>query len=90
MRELTPMALDRSSERDSIGRSSPKGCSRLARPPRTSVLGGLTGSRWSNWSLIVELALPQMSFILNLSLNSVIEFKIQIVIKFNYQNILYV
>jgi hypothetical protein len=36
MRELTPVALDCSSESCPIGKSSPKGCSRSARPPRTS------------------------------------------------------
>jgi hypothetical protein len=34
--ELTPIALDHFSGRDPIGRSSPKGCSRSVRPPRTS------------------------------------------------------
>jgi hypothetical protein len=34
--KLMPIALDRSSGRDPVGRSSRKGGSRLARPPRTS------------------------------------------------------
>jgi hypothetical protein len=36
LRELAPVALDRSSGRDHVGRSSPKGGSRLARAPRMS------------------------------------------------------
>jgi hypothetical protein len=35
-REPMPIALDRFSGRDLIGRSSPKGCSRSERAPRTS------------------------------------------------------
>jgi hypothetical protein len=50
MHELTPVALGRSSERDSIGRSSPKGCSRSARPPGTSqTTAGM--KREQNWRL---------------------------------------
>jgi hypothetical protein len=48
--ELTPIALDRFSGRDPIGRSSPKGCSRSVRPPRTSQTA--TGmKRERNWGL---------------------------------------
>jgi hypothetical protein len=48
--ELTQVALDRSSGRDPIGRSSPKGCSRLARPPRMSQsIAGM--EREQNWGL---------------------------------------
>jgi hypothetical protein len=35
LHELTPVALDHSSGRDPIGRSSPKGCFMLVRPLRT-------------------------------------------------------
>jgi hypothetical protein len=34
--KLAPVALDRSSGRDPVGKSSLKGSSRSARPPRTS------------------------------------------------------
>jgi hypothetical protein len=50
MHELTLVALDHSSERDPIGRSLHKGCSRSARPPRKSL--ATTGmKRESNWRL---------------------------------------
>jgi hypothetical protein len=48
--KLTPVALDRSSGSGPIGKSSPKGCSRLAWPPRTSQ--GTAGmEREHNWRL---------------------------------------
>jgi hypothetical protein len=50
LRELTPITLDRSSGRDPVGRSSTKGGSRLARPPRTSHATGGT-KREYNWGL---------------------------------------
>jgi hypothetical protein len=50
VRELVPVTLDRSSERDPIGKSSRKGCSRSARPPRMSQ--ATTGTkREQNWGL---------------------------------------
>jgi hypothetical protein len=36
VRKLMPVTLDCSSGRDHVGKSSPKGCSRSAKPPRTS------------------------------------------------------
>jgi hypothetical protein len=36
MHELTSVALDCSSERDPVGKSSFKSCSKSARPPKTS------------------------------------------------------
>jgi hypothetical protein len=41
-------ALDHSSGRDPVGRSSPKGCPRSARPPRTSqaIVGMKRGQNW--------------------------------------------
>jgi hypothetical protein len=50
MRELTPVALDCSSGRDPVGKSSSKGCSRSARPPRMSqATAGMKRER--NWGL---------------------------------------
>jgi hypothetical protein len=42
--------MDRSSGRDPVGKSSPKGCSRLARPPRISQAAAGTKREW-NWGL---------------------------------------
>jgi hypothetical protein len=50
IRELTPVALDRSSGRDPVGRSSPKNCSRSTRLPRMSQAAVGT-EREQNWHL---------------------------------------
>jgi hypothetical protein len=50
MHELAPVGLGRSSEKDSDRRSSPKGCSRSARPPGTSqTTAGMKSEQ--NWRL---------------------------------------
>jgi hypothetical protein len=50
VRELTPIALDHFSGRDPVRRNSPKGCSRLARPPRMSQTATGMKREW-NWGL---------------------------------------
>jgi hypothetical protein len=50
MRELAPIALDRSSGRDPAGKSSPKDCSRSARTSKTSQATAGT-KRECNWGL---------------------------------------
>jgi hypothetical protein len=50
MRELAPVALDRSSGRDSVRKRSPNSCSRSARPPRTSQ-AAVGMKRERNWDL---------------------------------------
>jgi hypothetical protein len=50
MRELVPVVLDRSSGRDSVGKSSSKGCSILVRLTRTSQATVGT-KRECNWGL---------------------------------------
>jgi hypothetical protein len=50
MRELVPIALDRSSGRDPVGKSSSKGCSRPVRHSRTSQATAKT-KREHNWKL---------------------------------------
>jgi hypothetical protein len=50
LRDLAPVAFDRSSGREPVRKSSPKGCSRLARPPRTSQ-AAVEMKREHNWGL---------------------------------------
>jgi hypothetical protein len=54
IRKLAPDALDRSLDRsfrrDPVGKRSPKGCSRSARPPRTSQATART-KREQSWGL---------------------------------------
>jgi hypothetical protein len=50
MHELTPVALDRYSRRDPIGKSSPKDFSRSARPPKMSQVTTKM-KREQNWRL---------------------------------------